>query len=341
MNDVSTAGASGKEGVPEAAKESEPARGLPFATRLVILALVVALFLFAHGPLWSHPWDAGALDSAIFWSYLPIPVLVAAGLLVAKRFSWLFLCLESMAIVLVKYAITFSLALVFWAVSGPPPAPAKTAAPPKTAAAPAEPPPPPPTPIAADQKGSVRGVVKDGAGQPVAGAFVFVASGLEAFVFERPTEPVRVENDGKSVHVSADGSRGEKLPAGLVVARAGQPIQGRSLDGHLHTLVATGDSTFNIPMISSGVWSTVVIREPAKVSRLRCTVHPEGETPGHLVVLDHPFYTATGADGSFRIEGIPGAKITLGAFHPSLGEGAAPIEIAPRAEASVDLRVAK
>lgn len=326
--------------------QGDAPKGLPRVTFVAILVAVVALFLLARGPLWKNPWNADALDSAIFWSYLPIPVLVALGLLVARRFTIRFLLLETMAIVLLKYAITFSLALVFWGLKGPPPAPAKPPPPPaKTAVA--EAPPPPPTPIAADQRGTARGTVRGADGKPVAGAFVHVASGLEAFVFERPTDPIHVENDGKSVRASAPSGAGSAsaaaFPPNLVVARAGQTILGRSLDAHLHTLVASGDdggTTFNIPMMSSGVWSTVIVREPAKVSRLRCTVHPSGESPAYLVVLDHPFFTATADDGTFRIEGIPAAKISLAAFHPTSGEAAASVEITPRAEIAADLRLA-
>ncbi len=101
--------------------DSDPPRGLPRTTFLLILAVVVALFLVARGAVWRNPWDPEALDSAIFWSYLPIPFLVAGGLLIARRFSWRFLFLESMAITLLKYVTTFLVALAFWATSDPRP----------------------------------------------------------------------------------------------------------------------------------------------------------------------------------------------------------------------------
>lgn len=319
-------------------KEASP-RGLPRPMFFGILAAVVALFLLGRGPLWRDPWNADLLDSAIFWSYLPIPVLVAGGLLFVRRFSWRFLFLESLSITLLKYALTFGAAMTLWAMKGPPPKHAPPPPPPKAPAV--EAPPPPPTPIAPERTGIVRGTVKNDAGEPAAGVFVHVAAGLEAFVFERPTATLHVENDGKAVRTK-DAPAGSAWPESLVVARAGQTLQGRSLDGHLHTLVASGGSagtTFNIPMMSSGAWSTVVVREPAKVSRLRCTVHPEGESPGYLAVLDHPFFTVTAADGSFRLEGIPAGKVTLAAWHASLGEAGSDVEVGARAEVTADLRL--
>lgn len=314
-------------------------RGLPRPLFLGILAAVVALFMLARGPVWEHPWDIDMLDSAIFWSYLPIPVLVAGGLLLARRFSWRFVFLDSLAITLIKYTLTFGFALVLWAMKEPPPRPAAAPPPPKamvgvSASGEAS---PPPTPIAPERTGVVTGAVRSADGDPVAGAFVYVAAGLEAFVFERPTEPLRLENDGAAVHIG-----GAAAPAGLVVARAGQTLLGRSLDGRLHTLVASGGSTgttFNVPMMSSGAWSTVLVREPAKVSRLRCTVHPDAEEPAYLVVLDHPFHGTTAADGSFRLQGIPAGVVTVAAWHASLGEASADVEVRPAAPATRDLRL--
>ncbi|MEZ4310769.1 MAG: hypothetical protein R3F14_22225 [Polyangiaceae bacterium] len=343
MTDSPTAKApSGDLPSPAAGADEDTApRGLPRAMFAGILAIVVTIFLLARGPVWRDPWNAGHFDSAIFWSYLPIPFLVGGGLLLVRRFSLRFLFLESLAITVLKYGITFAIAIALWASTSPPPKPAAPPPPPPKPAAPPAPP-PEPTPIAPGSTGVVRGTVTGPDGAPVAGALIHIATGLEAFVFARPTAPVRVENDGATVHMLPDDGA-PAFPVGLVVARAGQTITGRSLDGHLHTLVASGGSsgtTFNIPMMSSGAWSTVVVREPARTSRLRCTVHPNAERDASITIIDHPFFAATGPDGAFRFEGVPAAALTLAAWHSTLGEATSPAAVTAGQSTSADLRLA-
>ncbi len=50
--------------------------------------------------------------------------------------------------------------------------------------------------------------------------------------------------------------------------------------------------------------------------RVKCDVHPWMEA--HVVVSDHPFFTVTGDDGSFKLEAPPGTY-ELEAWHPHLG----------------------
>ncbi|MBK8253575.1 MAG: carboxypeptidase regulatory-like domain-containing protein [Polyangiaceae bacterium] len=323
--------------VSEPAHSDTAPRGLPRLLFIAILAAVVGLFLLARGPVWRDPWNADLFDSAIFWSYLPIPVLVGAGLLFFKRFSWRFLFLESLAITLLKYGITFSIAIALWASKGPPAKPTTAASAPRPT--PVESPLPPPTPIAKENTGAVFGMVKFPSKEAVPSALVYISAGLETFVFAPPTEPLKIENDGRKVHMQAPPPH---WPAHVVTVRTGQKLLGRSLDAHLHTLVATGGSsgtTFNVPMMSSGAWSEVILREPARPSRLRCTVHPDAEEPAYLVVLDHPYFTATDTTGAFKIEGIPSKKITLTTWHPTFGETSSDVTVTNGGNTAVDLTI--
>jgi hypothetical protein len=287
------------------------------------LAVAVVIFLFGTGPIWRHPWD---LDTAILCSYLPVPLLVLVLLAWSRRLTFRGFLLDTLTLTLVKFTITLSIALVLWNVS-PPPAKPVAAPVPVAPPQPAEPP-PAPTPIAPESTGALQGVVAGPDGAPVAGALVFVEKGLEQYVFAPPSEPLRLENDGAAV-----------TPR-LSAAQTYQPISARSTDGHLHTLVAASAEgpLFNVPLLSSGVPSTLTVREPHGISRIRCAVHQgDTEKTSYLAVLGHPFFAITGADGRFSWTGVPAGQLRIGAFDPELGQASAPAELAPRGSADVRL----
>jgi hypothetical protein len=202
-------------------------KSLPRMSRLQFWScwlLLVGLFVFGHGALWEHPWDMEQVDSAILWSYAPIPFLVLGCLLWSRRLGWKALLLDTLELTFVKYAATLAIALTVWKLAPPPP--------PRHADNPyvrtLEGSELPPTPSVIDPKrtGTLRGRVLDGRGAALAGAAVYVSEGLEGLAFAPSQEPVRVENAGSG------------LSPRVVVAERFQRVEGRSLDGRLHTLVA-------------------------------------------------------------------------------------------------------
>src|SRR6185312_8911475 len=140
----------------------------------------------------------------------------------------------------------------FWATVAPPKAAAAAIPHRATHSAPATPEPAiVPTPIDAARTGTVRATVVDGAGRPVAGALVYVAAGVEDFVFAAPEAPVVLEHGPLGV-----------TPA-LAVAQVGQRIEARSSDGRMHTLVASRDGAalFNVPLLASGAPTATRLRD--------------------------------------------------------------------------------
>lgn len=272
------------------------------------LAISVTIFVFSTGPVWRHPWDVSVLNYAILVSYIPIPLLVIACLAWNRTLNLRGFFLDTLVLTLIKYSITFSLALGLWVVAPEPAAlqVAHGARFPVTMVEPA----PTPSVIGEAETGSLSGVVTDASGRPAEGALVFIASGLERFVFAAPEEPLILENNGTGVSPR------------VAVARLRQPIQARSTDGHLHTFIASRDGTalFNTPLLSSGTWTSVGLRDSGLLT-VHCSVHQHAKTEAvaHLVVLDHPFHGFTGADGRFRFNTVPAAALRVTAFHPELG----------------------
>ena len=128
----------------------------------LVYTIAIGTFLLVNGPVWRHPFD---LDSSIIWSYLVIPVLVAACLTWSRRLGVLSLIANTVETVLVKFGVTYTAALVLWIVSGgPPPRVAEASPPPQvTAAAPA----PEGTPVVIENHGRGFGAVTAAAGQPL------------------------------------------------------------------------------------------------------------------------------------------------------------------------------
>lgn len=260
------------------------------------LAVLVATFMFAEGPLWQHPWRMDSVDAAIFLSYLPVPLLVLGCLAWSKRLTTTAFLLSTVQLTLTKYATTFGIALVLWGISAPEPEPklaAVRSSAPSTATS--------KTSTATRERFTLRGRVEDRAGHPERDAVVFVEAGLEGFDFAEPTEPTRIDNDG-----------GTLLPT-IAVAQTGQRLSLRSSDGHLHTFLATSDGgavLFHVPGLASGTPTEAGVFEP-QFAQIRCTLHGARELPARLIVLAHPFYTRV-RDGAFALE-VPAGHLRIAA----------------------------
>ena len=314
------------------AQEIPPPLRLPPRMAVLCVAIPVAAFLFWTGPIWTHPWDIDALDSAIWWSYVPLPVLVLVCLAWSRRLSLRAFLLETLTLTLIKYSITFSIALVLWSVSGPPPRVAVLAS--LRAEVPWVGRPPRPPPFRRRAQAPSEAWRRTPRGDRCRARSVWIEAGLERYVFAPPAEPLLLDNDGGGVRPR------------LSVAQVRQVISARSADGRLHALVAASADgpLFNIPLLSSGARSSVVVREPHGISALRCAVHQGHiEAKSYLAVLSHPFWAITDEHGQFAWQGVPAGELRVAAFHPDLGEASAPAALS-RGETlvvSADLRPAE
>ncbi|MEJ7731245.1 MAG: carboxypeptidase-like regulatory domain-containing protein [Polyangiaceae bacterium] len=269
--------------------DNEPqVTGLSRTQFAVSLGICLAIFLLAGGPIWQQPWKMDQVDLAILWSYAAVPLLVLGFLAWSKRLRIGAFLLETLRLVLVKYSVTFALALVLWTVTDQPahaaPAPLRSNRSGASVALPAY----------QGPTGTLRGRVMDGGARDGAGGvLVFVDTDLVGAASQVPLE---LANDGHG------------LAPHLAAVQAGQPIALRSADGRLHTAAAEttqGASLFNVPAIRSGSWSRTSIDEAHDAVKVRCTVHPGEEPAAYLVVLRHGWHAVTAADGTFAIPGVP------------------------------------
>jgi plastocyanin len=93
---------------------------------------------------------------------------------------------------------------------------------------------------------------------------------------------------------------------------------------------------FDLGLYKSGTQKSVEMKRPGVVD-VYCNIHPE--MVAKVKVLDNAFYTVTGADGAFAIEGVPEGEYPIVAWLPSGDEAKGTVKIEAGKTAQVTLSV--
>lgn len=140
----------------------------------------------------------------------------------------------------------------------------------------------------------------------LANVFVYVKEGLESLQFPTPSEPVLLDQNG-CVYVPH-----------VLGVMTGQDITIRNSDGLLHNINAspTEQRGFNTSqptnMESTRNFGTAEVMVP-----LRCDVH--GWMTAYIGVLDHPFHSVSGSDGTFNLSTLPPGDYVIEVWHEQYG----------------------
>lgn len=147
-------------------------------------------------------------------------------------------------------------------------------------------------------------LVQDGKLQNV---FVYLKSGLESYAFEAP------ENE-----VIMDQRNCVYRPL-VVGVRVGQPLTFINSDPilhNVHTVPEENDGT-NVAMPSIRMRHTVRFDTEEVPVKTKCDVHPWMRA--YIGVVEHPFFAVTGAEGTFRFDGVPPGEYVVEAWHEVYG----------------------
>ena len=138
----------------------------------------------------------------------------------------------------------------------------------------------------------------------LANVFVWVKRGVEDYAFPEPTGGVVVDQVGCLYTPRVQG------------ATAGQPIEVRNSDDTMHN-VRVPAAGVNRAMPPGADPFDIRIRRPPEMVEFKCDVH--AWMKGWVCVVPHPLWAVSGADGAFRIEGVPPGTHTLEIWHETLG----------------------
>ena len=154
--------------------------------------------------------------------------------------------------------------------------------------------------------------------------------------------------DASDALVYIDGIKGKQRPGKATMVMKGKEFRPHSLaimaggsvefpneDPILHNAFSvSGENRFDLELYKRPKSRSWTFHQPGVV-RIYCNIHPQMSAV--LLVRDNPFFTKANPDGSFVIEGVPGGRLTLKAWHERGGETSVDISVPGEGRVEVPL----
>lgn len=120
---------------------------------------------------------------------------------------------------------------------------------------------------------------------------------------------------------------------------AGTTVEFRNSDDVSHNVFSPDKcaGAFNLGTWAPGGSRTYTFKEAGCIATILCIVHPEMEA--YVVVLQNPYFAATGADGAFTISGIPAGKYTLKVWSEKLKAEPAEVTVPGEGTVKIDFKL--
>ena len=158
--------------------------------------------------------------------------------------------------------------------------------------------------------------------------FVYVKSGLTK-TYEAPKTPVQL--DQKGCHYTPH----------VFGMMAKQPLEIVNDDDTLHNIHAmpAKSKEFNVGQPNKDMKTMRTFAEPEVMVHFKCDVHPW--MSAYVGVLDNPFYSVTGDDGTFSLKGLPAGEYEIAAWHEKYGEQVQKIKVGDGEAKTIDFKFSK
>ncbi len=137
--------------------------------------------------------------------------------------------------------------------------------------------------------------------------FVYVKTGLEGKTFEKPAEPVEIDQKGCQYFPHVMGMQAKQM------------LKIKNSDATTHNIHAIPENgpEFNKGQAEGGADLKTTFGTAEVMIPVKCDVHPW--MSAYIGVLDHPFHSTTGAEGTYAIKDLPAGDYEIAAWHEKYG----------------------
>jgi len=163
-------------------------------------------------------------------------------------------------------------------------------------------------------------------------------------------KPGRKASDLSDVVVYLDGVKVKPRPATASVVMKGKafnphvvaiPVGGTvefpNEDPIFHNAFSvSGVNRFDLALYKRPKTGSQTFQHPGVV-KVYCNIHPQMSAV--VVVVDSPYFTKVGSDGTFTVENVPAGKHVLKAWHERAGDAAVEVTVPERGAATAVLKL--
>jgi hypothetical protein len=162
---------------------------------------------------------------------------------------------------------------------------------------------------------------KDGG---LANAFVYIQAGLEGKNFEPVKGPVSLDQHGCLF-----------VPR-VIGIRAAQPLDVKNSDAVSHNIhpMPQNNREWNEQQSPQSPVAEHKFARREIMIPVKCNVH--SWMRAYIGVVEHPYFTVTGADGRFEWPNVPPGDYTIAVWHEKLGDQTRQVHVAPSGHAEVE-----